>query len=269
MRWSSDRTACVAALMVAMAACGGGESGSSAPQTTEAATTLTLSPASSSTTSIATRTPGAQPMPALSELQLGVRYEPADVIPAISFEVPASGWTSYPMPPFKITDLIDLGKNVRPENDEADVSVSVLRVTDVWTKFLVPDPVQPLEAQYVVSAPQDLVGWFRNHPYLRLSEPAATTVAGLPATTFTAEVPPLPAEAEGTCHGARCTVLFSLESTAGYTAQAEGETSRYWVVDAGSERFVCVLTIGSGVDPAQRDALLKEGEALVASIQIR
>ena len=230
---------------------------------------LTLKSAASPTTVVATRTPGAQLMPAISEMRPGVRYEPADVTPAVSFEVPVAGWKTYPPPPFTVADLVDIGKNIRVESNEADVTVSVLRVTDVWTKYLVPDPVQPLEAQYVVPAPDDLLGWFRSNPYLRLSEPSATMVAGLPATTFTAEVPPLPPEADGTCNGARCTILFSLESTAGYTAQVEGETSRYWLIDGGPERFVVVMGVDSGVDPSQRDALLREGEAVVASIQIR
>ena len=254
-------------MAAALAACGGGDEGVSAPASTVSPTTLALNPlGSTTTTGVPTRTPGAQPMPAIAELQPGVRYEAADVTPAVSVQVAGPGWKSFPLPPFKLTDLVDVGKNIRPDG-ESDISVAVLRVSDVWTKHLVPDPVGLLESQYVVPAPADLEAWLRANPYLRVSAASATTVGGFAATALTVEVPPLPAEAEGTCHGDRCVILFSLESPGGYLPAFEGSTAQYWLVETGTERLVVFMGLGEHVDPAQRDALTKEGEAVVASLK--
>lgn len=267
MRFGKWRALGVLAVAAVVAACGSDAGETSAPGSTEAATTLTLAPGTSARTAVATRTPGAEPMPAISELQPGVRYEPADVTPAISLEVPDAGWKQYPLPPFPVTDLLDMGKNVSADG-ESDAGVSVLRVTDVWTTFLVPDPVQAprpvrractrrscrmVREPPLLTAVRAISDDGRRFPGRHVHRRGATTAGG----------------GGGYMPGARCTILFSLESTAGYTAAFEGETSRYWVVDAGPERFVVAMGVDSGVDPAQRDALTREGEAVVASIQIR
>lgn len=209
------------------------------------------------------RTPGATPLPEDEVLEPGVRYEAVGVTPAITFEVPGEGWQAYPAPPLPTPDLVGVGVNIDAPDPTQTVGVSVLRVTDVWTKHLVPDPVEPLEAQFVVPAPDDLVAWFASVPHLQLSPPTATTVGGFPATTFELVVPPLPAEAEGTCQGARCVALFSLESASGYTAEVEGATARYWVVDTGADRLVISYGDTTGVSPD----LVAQAEAVVASLR--
>ena len=62
----------------------------------------------------------------------------------------------------------------------------------------------------VVGAPDDIVGWFRQHPLLRTSEPKAVTVGGVEGERFDVVVGELPEDYLGIC-GRDCvaTIRFS------------------------------------------------------------
>jgi hypothetical protein len=264
---AAKRWLAVALALVAVQGCGD-DGRNESPVAQASATTLALNPmGSASTTPVQARAPGAVPLPATADLEPGVRYEATDVTPAITFAVDSGGWRAAPAPPFKVTDLIDVGKNARPDGS-GDLFIGILRITDVWTKHLVPDPVQPLERQYVVPAPADLVGFLRSIPHLQVSEATTTTVAGFPAQRVSVTVPPLGPEADGTCHGNRCVILFSLESDAGYTAVLEGETTEIWLVDATAQRFAISAAVDPSLDAATQQELIEEADGVVASIEI-
>jgi len=253
--------------LLVLAACGGSttlEAGAppEASDVTTSLTSLVLNPnAGVTTTTRATRTSGARVLPLAGPLEPGVRYEPAAFDPPVSVVLPQPGWEHQQFPPFPVTDLMEFGKNLRADG-EADVYVGFLRVSDVWSEHLVPDPVVPKEASSVVAAPTDLYGWFTSIPHTRVTEPQRTTVGGYPATTFNLEVLPLPRpEAAGTCNGRPCLLLFSLQSPGGYTAAFEGTTAQYWIIDAGANRYVAVVELGGAAGSGAANAALRQ-EAL-------
>jgi hypothetical protein len=53
----------------------------------------------------------------------------------------------------------------------------------------------------VVEAPEDIVGWFRGHPYLETTEPKSATVGGVEGVQFDAIVEDLPEGYQGVCLG--------------------------------------------------------------------
>ena len=57
--------------------------------------------------------------------------------------------------------------------------------------------------QKVVKAPEDLVGWFEHHPYLKTSEPESITVGGVKGKQFDEQVGELPERYFGDC-GEQC-----------------------------------------------------------------
>ena len=55
----------------------------------------------------------------------------------------------------------------------------------------------------LVEAPEDLVGWFQNHPYLKTSKPEPVTVGGVKGQQFDAAAEDLPEDYLSVC-GADC-----------------------------------------------------------------
>ena len=51
----------------------------------------------------------------------------------------------------------------------------------------------------VGEAPEDIVGWFRRHPYLDTTEPEPTTVGGVEGVQFDVIVEDLPGDYQGAC----------------------------------------------------------------------
>src|SRR5829696_7499705 len=63
----------------------------------------------------------------------------------------------------------------------------------------------------VVDAPQDLVGWLQQHPYLKTSKPQPVTVGGVKGEQFEVLVDHLPKDPNGYC-GSDCLDIFNLSS---------------------------------------------------------
>src|SRR5215212_4231041 len=59
----------------------------------------------------------------------------------------------------------------------------------------------------VVDAPEDLVGWFQHHPYLKTSKPQPITLGGVKGEQFDASVDHLPKDYYGNC-GPDCLDIF-------------------------------------------------------------
>ena len=60
-------------------------------------------------------------------------------------------------------------------------------------------PRGPAGAMDQVSAPDELVGWFQSHPYLKTSEPEPATVGGVKGVQFDVVLANLPRHHEGIC----------------------------------------------------------------------
>ena len=81
-----------------------------------------------------------------------------------------------------------LAKNLGP--DEA--TISVVRLTKVFTNFLTPDPVEGIKDAVTADAPSDMVAWLQANPYLRcVPRHVASPVT---ATIVDVETNPLPAD---------------------------------------------------------------------------
>jgi hypothetical protein len=64
----------------------------------------------------------------------------------------------------------------------------------------------------VVEAPEDMVGWFQQHPYLLTDKPEPVTVGGVKGVQFDVVVENLPEDHFGVC-GSDCVDLFANLST--------------------------------------------------------
>ena len=74
-------------------------------------------------------------------------------------------------------------------------------------------PRGPTGATEPVPAPDQLVGWFRHHPYLKTSEPEPATVGGAKGVQFDVVLANLPINHEGLCGKAsQCLDIFALST---------------------------------------------------------
>jgi len=82
----------------------------------------------------------------------------------------------------------------------------------------------------VVKAPEDIVGWLQQHPYLQTGEPESVTVGGVKGVQLEVVVEDLPKDFHGAC-GVGCVDIASL---------SHGEQTTYFK-EADRERRVIVL----------------------------
>ena len=103
----------------------------------------------------------------------------------------------------------------------------------------------------VKPAPADIVGWLRQDPALRVSEPTATDVAGLPATQV--DLTSLQQGQRVCVNGSYCTYVVS---SARHDALVEWkDTDRFWFLDelGGTRLAIRVHVPGSDVDQYRDD----------------
>jgi hypothetical protein len=81
----------------------------------------------------------------------------------------------------------------------------------------------------VVEAPEDVVGWFQQHPYLQTDKPEPITVGGVKGEQFDVVLADLPEDYSGVC-GSECVGLFRL-STGAQVVLGEGYKLRLMVVE--------------------------------------
>ena len=101
----------------------------------------------------------------------------------------------------------------------------------------------------VVEAPEDLVGWFRGHPYLETTQPERVTVGGIEGRQLGVVVGELPEDPHGDACGSDCVDLFRLGEAypvslwKGYKARfivledVRGETVVTGVISPSSAKF--------------------------------
>jgi hypothetical protein len=82
----------------------------------------------------------------------------------------------------------------------------------------------------VVEAPEDLVGWYRHHPYLKTSKPEPVTVGGVKGQQFEVLVKDLPDDYYGVC-GRGCVDIFNLSGGEQTTYHYETHKRRVIVLE--------------------------------------
>jgi hypothetical protein len=157
----------------------------------------------------------ARPLPEQpQELRPG-EYRSEEFEPSVSFRV-GEGWSlGYPEAP----DFIEMVW------EEKDGVVSINNVQKVVKPIY--DPTESSKPK-LVEAPEDLVGWYQDHPYLKTSKPEPVTVGGVKGQQLdmVAEVP----EDHLSKCGAGCVDLFT-GTSADWAAIYEGDKFRSIVLE--------------------------------------
>jgi hypothetical protein len=137
-------------------------------------------------------------------------YHSVEFEPSLSFRV-GKGWLNTES---QLPDFIEVG-----QPGEGG-----------WILFATVKEVYKPGTLKVVEAPEDLVGWFQEHPYLKTSKPKPVTVGGVEGKQLDVVVEDLPKDVYGEC-GRECVDILS---------QSGGEHSTYFL-EKDTERRVIVL----------------------------
>jgi hypothetical protein len=121
----------------------------------------------------------------------------------------------------------------------------------------------------VVDAPEDMVGWFQQHPYLQTSKPEPVTVGGVKGLQFDMVVGDLPQYYIPTCTSKignpNCVDLFRLR-TGGPIFLIEGEKAGGIVLeDVGGE----TVEIGFFSPASEFDEFAPEAQKVLDSVEWR
>ena len=136
----------------------------------------------------------ARPLPEEPKALRPGTYRSEEFKPSLSFQV-GKGWSSTPL--------------------EASDLLGVMRGETAGLGF-VAAPHQVYKpsrtgSPNLVEAPEDLVGWFQHHPYLKTSKPEPVTVGGVKGEQFDVLVENLPQDYRAMC-GSECVDIASLSS---------------------------------------------------------
>ena len=159
----------VTLLVLVLSACGGGGGGDEQAKAKEGAKARSLPPFE-------------------SPLRPG-EYRSEKFKPSLSFHV-GKGWANNAQ---ELPDFVELARQKEP---------GYLRFANIKKAY------KP-GTQDVVEAPQDLVRWFQNHPYLKTSKPEPATVGGVKGEHIDVLVKDLPQDFLGRC-GVECVDIAPL-----------------------------------------------------------
>jgi len=115
----------------------------------------------------------------------------------------------------------------------------------------------------VMEPPEDLVGWFQHHPYLKTSAPEPVTVGGVKGEHFDVLVEDMPQDSFGAC-GPNCVDIASLSSDEQLLEFREGKERRVIVLEdvKGS-----TVTIDFGSFVTDFEEFLPEAKKVVESVK--
>jgi hypothetical protein len=171
----------------------------------------------------------ARPLPEDPKALRPGTYRSEEFKPSLSFRV-GKGWSSSP---FLLEEASDVLQITRGQT----AGITFLNVQEVYK------PTKTGGAK-VVDAPEDMVGWTQQHPYLQTSKPEPVTVGGVKGLQFDVVMGDQPQYYIGTCTSIignpNCVDLFRLR-TGGPIWHLEGDKVGVIVLeDVGGE------TVGIG-----------------------
>ncbi len=179
------------------------------------------------------------------ELRPGV-YRSEEFEPSLSFRV-GKGWTTSPP---EMSDVLVLTRGERG-------GLGFANAQEVYetTKTGLPK---------VVEVSEDMVGWFRQNPYLKTSEPEAATVGGVEGERFVVVVGDLPEDYYGVC-GRDCVATLRFSDGSGLE-HFKGDRVRLMVLEEVQSETVVI----GFVSPATKfDAFAPDGQNVVDSVEWR
>jgi hypothetical protein len=115
----------------------------------------------------------------------------------------------------------------------------------------------------VVDAPEDMVGWFQQHPHLKTSKPEPVTVGGVKGVQFDVVVE-VPEDYSGVC-GSDCVGLFRLSSGI-RVSLFEGDKVRLIVLDDVKGETV---TLGFVSRATEFDEFAPEAQKVIDTVEWR
>jgi hypothetical protein len=194
----------------------------------------------------------ARPLP--EKLQKALRpgtYRSEEFKPSLSFHV-GKGWSSTL--PEEASDILVIAR----ENFKA-AGLGFANVQEVYK------PTKTGSA-ILVDAPEDMVGWLQQHPYLQTSNPETVTVGGVKGVEFDVVMGDLPKGYNPTCSSIiDCVDLFRL-STGETIFLAEGEKIRFIVLEDVEGETV---TIGFSSLAGDFDKFVPEAQKVLDSVEWR
>src|SRR5215212_4692057 len=115
----------------------------------------------------------------------------------------------------------------------------------------------------VVEAPEDMVGWFQQHPYLQTDTPEPATVGGVKGVQFDVVVEDLPEDYYSVC-GSDCVGLFRLSAGGFPVSLVEGDKVRLIVLDDVKGETV---TIGFVSRATEFDEFAPEAQKVIDTVE--
>jgi hypothetical protein len=201
-----------------------------------------------------------QPLPEeQQELRPGV-YRSEEFKPSLSFRV-GEGWSNSP-PEASDALLLQLTR------DET-VGLGFVNAQEVYKPTKTGTPK-------VVEAPEDMVGWFQQHPYLRTSEPEPVTVGGVKGVQFEMVVKDLPENYSGPCvwYLRDCVDIFETSSVV--ESEVVGGSGEGWIAfrkDNKQRLFVLedvkgkTVTMGFTIPATEFDEQAPEAQKVIDSVE--
>ena len=178
------------------------------------------------------------------ELRPGV-YRSEEFKPSLSFRV-GEGWSTSPP---ELSDNLLLTRGERGGLGFANAP-EVYKPTRTGTGN-------------VVDAPEEMVGWFQQHPHLKTSKPEPVTVGGVKGVQFDVVVE-VPEDYSGVC-GSDCAGLFRL-STGFRVSLFEGDKVRLIVLDDVKGETV---TLGFVSLATEFDEFAPEAQKVIDTVEWR
>jgi hypothetical protein len=190
----------------------------------------------------------ARPLPEDPKALRPGTYRSEEFKPSLSFHV-GKGWSSAPL---EASDVLVIAQG------ETKV-IGFVKAQEVYkpTKTGTPN---------VVDAPEDMVGWFQQHPYLQTDKPEPVTVGGVKGMQFDVVVEDLPEDYSVVCPG--CGVgsgvgIFRL-STGFPVAYGEADKSRLIVLEDVKGETV---TLGFSSPATEFDEFAPEAQKVIDTVK--
>ncbi len=187
----------------------------------------------------------ARPLPEEEKALRPGEYRSEEFKPSLSFRV-GKGWSSAPL-------------------EASDVLVIAQGETKV-IGFVNAQEVYKPGTLNVVDAPEDMVGWFQQHPYLQTDKPEPVTVGGVKGVQFDVVVEDLPEDYSRVCPG--CGVgsgvgIFRLSSGSA-VAYREADKSRLIVLEDVKGETV---TLGFSSPATEFDEFAPEAQKVIDTVK--
>jgi hypothetical protein len=175
-------------------------------------------------------------------------YRSEEFKPSLSFRV-GKGWSSAPL---EASDVLVIAQGETK-------GIGFVKAQEVYKPTRTGTP-------NVVDAPEDMVGWFQQHPYLQTDKPEPVTVGGVKGMQFDVVVEDLPEDYSVVCPG--CGVgsgvgIFRL-STGFPVAYGEADKSRLIVLEDVKGETV---TLGFSSPATEFDEFAPEAQKVIDTVK--